>query len=71
MDYKKKSKPRKSSIYCCCCYSLTLIRRINISFSIQSVVDIVIILMSAITRMKNGLFGQTKPRNPHSLESLK
>ncbi|CAF1014884.1 unnamed protein product [Adineta ricciae] len=27
--------------------------------------------MSVFTRAKNGLFGQTKPRNPHSLENLK
>ncbi|CAF0993871.1 unnamed protein product [Rotaria sordida] len=27
--------------------------------------------MSVFTRAKNGLFGQTKPRNPHSIENLK
>ncbi|CAF4560580.1 unnamed protein product [Rotaria sp. Silwood1] len=27
--------------------------------------------MSVFTRARNGLFGQTKPRNPHSIENLK
>ncbi|CAF3974262.1 unnamed protein product [Adineta steineri] len=27
--------------------------------------------MSVFTRAKNGLFGQIKPKNPHSLENLK
>jgi len=27
--------------------------------------------MSVVTRVKNGLFRQTKPRNQHSLENLK
>lgn len=39
-------------------------------FSIHSVVDFVF-LMSIINRAKTGLFGPTKPRNPHSLENLK